>query len=311
MISAQSITKRFGNFVAVDSVSFEVAPGEILGFIGPNGAGKTTTMRMLTGFLPASEGRAVVAGHDVFDEPMKVRRKVGYLPEKPPLYNDLTIGAYLDFVAEIRGIDRSKRVRRVGEVMDQVGLIGWEHRILGSLSKGYRQRVGLAQAVIHDPQVLILDEPTSGLDPGQVAGIRAYIRGLAADRTVILSTHILPEVERLCERVVVIADGKVAADESIHSLKNRVGAGVRFRVELKPSEADQGRVPQIVGALPGVDQVRPHDEVDGFAILDVRAAEDPRTAIARVATERGWTVRAMERHDPSLEEAFLAVIGKE
>lgn len=311
MISAQSITKRFGRLVAVDNVSFEVAPGEILGFIGPNGAGKTTTMRMLTGFLPATEGKAVVAGHDVFDEPMLVRRKVGYLPEKPPLYTELTIGAYLQFVAEIRGIPRASRTRRVGEVMEQVGLMGWEERILGSLSKGYRQRVGLAQAVIHDPQVLILDEPTSGLDPGQVAGIRDYVRGLAADRTVILSTHILPEVERLCDRVVVIAGGKIAADESILSLKNRVGAGVRFRIELRPGEADEGRVPQLVGELGVVDQVRPLDPVDGFAVLDVRAPEDPRTAVARLATERGWTVRAMERHAPSLEEAFLAVIGQE
>ncbi len=310
MISAQSITKRFGKLVAVNNVSFEVAPGEILGFIGPNGAGKTTTMRMLTGFLPVSEGKAVVAGHDVFDAPMKVRKAVGYLPEKPPLYTDLTIGAYLQFVAEIRGIARSRRTRRVGEVMEQVGLMGWEDRILGSLSKGYRQRVGLAQAVIHDPKVLILDEPTSGLDPGQVAGIRDYIRGLAEDRTVILSTHILPEVERLCERVVVIAKGNLAADESILSLKDRVGAGVRFRIELRPGEDERGRVAQIVSQLGVVDQVRPLEPVDGFELLDVRAAEDPRTDIARLATEKGWTVRAMERHAPSLEEAFLAVIGE-
>ncbi|HCH66750.1 MAG TPA: hypothetical protein DFR83_28360, partial [Deltaproteobacteria bacterium] len=230
MISAQGITKRFGNFTAVRQVSFEVGRGEILGFIGPNGAGKTTTMRMLTGFLPATEGKVVVAGHDVFDENMMVRRKVGYLPEKPPLYTELSIGAYLAFVAEVRGIPSSDRTRRIGKVMEQVGLVGWEHRILGSLSKGYRQRVGLAQAVIHDPEVLILDEPTSGLDPAQVVGIRDFIRGLAEDRTVILSTHILPEVERLCERVVVISEGQLAADESIETLKNRVGQGVRFRV---------------------------------------------------------------------------------
>jgi len=316
MISAQGISKRFGNFTAVDKVAFEVGKGEILGFIGPNGAGKTTTMRMLTGFLPASEGRAVVAGHDVFEEPMEVRRKVGYLPERPPLYVELSIGAYLSFVAEIRGIPRSKRTRRIGEVMEQVGLVGWEHRILGSLSKGYRQRVGLAQAVIHDPEVLILDEPTSGLDPGQVAGIRSFVRGLAEDRTVILSTHILPEVERLCERVVIIANGKVAADDDLVSLKNRVGRGVRFLVELKGSSEAGARIPQLVGALNGVDQVKPlGDEAgvvtDGFTRLEVRAPTDPRTAIARLATEQGFVVRAMERHEPSLEEAFLAVVGAE
>jgi len=312
MISAQGISKRFGNFTAVDKVAFEVGKGEILGFIGPNGAGKTTTMRMLTGFLPASEGTAVVAGHDVFEEPMQVRRKVGYLPERPPLYNELSIGAYLSFVAEIRGIASSKRTRRIGEVMEQVGLVGWEHRILGSLSKGYRQRVGLAQAVIHDPEVLILDEPTSGLDPGQVAGIRSFVRGLAEDRTVILSTHILPEVERLCERVVIIANGKVAADNTVEGLKDKVGRGVRFLVELKGTGEGADRIPQLVGALDGVDQVKPlDDDADGFSRLEVRAPADPRTAIARLATENGFTVRAMERHEPSLEEAFLAVVGAE
>ena len=311
MISAQGITKRFGNFTAVRQVSFEVGRGEILGFIGPNGAGKTTTMRMLTGFLPATEGKVVVAGHDVFDENMMVRRKVGYLPEKPPLYTELSIGAYLAFVAEVRGIPSSDRTRRIGKVMEQVGLVGWEHRILGSLSKGYRQRVGLAQAVIHDPEVLILDEPTSGLDPAQVVGIRDFIRGLAEDRTVILSTHILPEVERLCERVVVISEGQLAADESIETLKNRVGQGVRFRVELKAGSAEEQGVPQLVGGLDVVDQVTPLGAEDGFAVLDVRAPTDPRTAIARLATEQGWTVRAMERHAPSLEEAFLSVVGHE
>lgn len=310
MISAQGMTKRFGSFTAVDNVSFEVGRGQILGFIGPNGAGKTTSMRMLTGFLPATEGRAVVAGHDVFEENMQVRRKVGYLPERPPLYTELSIGAYLGFVAEIRGIPSRDRTRRIGEVMEQVGLVGWERRILGSLSKGYRQRVGLAQAVIHDPEVLVLDEPTSGLDPGQVAGIRSFVRGLAEDRTVILSTHILPEVERLCERVVIIADGKVAADDSIEALKNRVGQGVRFRVELKADDPEG--IPRTVGALGGVEQVTPlEQDADGFAVLDVRAPSDPRTAIARLAVEHDWTVRAMERHAPSLEEAFLAVVGHE
>ena len=305
MISAQAITKRFGSFTAVHQVSFEVGRGEILGFIGPNGAGTTTTMRMLT-------GKVVVAGHDVFDENMMVRRKVGYLPERPPLYTELSIGAYLAFVAEVRGIPSGERTRRIGTVMEQVGLVGWEHRILGSLSKGYRQRVGLAQAVIHDPEVLILDEPTSGLDPGQVAGIRDFIRGLAEDRTVILSTHILPEVERLCERVVVIANGRLAADDSIESLKNRVGQGVRFRVELKSESGEAGGdVPQLVGALDVVEQVTPLGMHEGFSVLDVRAPADPRTAVARLATEHGWTVRAMERHAPSLEEAFLSVVGHE
>jgi ABC-2 type transport system ATP-binding protein len=218
MISAQNLTRRFGGFTAVNDASFEVGKGEIIGFIGPNGAGKTTTMRILTGFLPASEGRAVVAGHDVFEDSMAVRRKVGYLPESPPLYPELSIGVYLKFIAEIRGVPFKQRTKRIGEVMELVGLSGWENRILGSLSKGYRQRVGLAQAVLHDPEVLVLDEPTSGLDPTQVVGIRKFILDLASRRTVILSTHILPEVERICPRVVMINQGKIVADGPIASV---------------------------------------------------------------------------------------------
>jgi len=309
MISAQQLTKRFGTLTAVDRVSFEVERGEILGFIGPNGAGKTTTMRMLTGFIPATEGTAIVAGHDVFEAPMAVRRSVGYLPETPPLYRELTIGDYLRFVAEIRGIDARDRTRRIGQVMEQVGLSGWEKRILGSLSKGYRQRVGLAQAIIHDPPVLILDEPTSGLDPAQVAGMRDFVRRLAEDRTVILSTHILPEVELICGRAVLIAQGRVLADDTIDGLRRHAGGGIRYRIELKGG--DPSAIPARVGALAEVEQVTPLEPDQGFAVLDVRAPADPRTAVARLATEQGWTIRAMERHVPSLEEAFLAIIGAE
>ncbi len=308
MISAQQLTKRFGTLTAVDKVGFEVGKGEILGFIGPNGAGKTTTMRMLTGFIPATEGRAVVAGHDVFDEPMAVRRKVGYLPETPPLYRELTIGDYLRFVAEIRGIGGADRSRRIGQVMEQVGLTGWEGRILGSLSKGYRQRVGLAQAIIHDPPVLILDEPTSGLDPAQVVGIRDFIRRLAEDRTVILSTHILPEVERLCGRIVMILGGRIVADDTLDGIREHAGGGVRYRIELAGPQPDA--IPPQVGALAEVDQVTPQGVDGGFAVLDVRAPADPRTAVARLATDQGWTIRAMERHVPSLEESFLAIMDK-
>jgi ABC-2 type transport system ATP-binding protein len=310
MISARGLTKRFGSFTAVQDVGFEVGTGEVLGFIGPNGAGKTTTMRMLTGFLPATDGTAVVAGHDVFEEPMQVRRKVGYLPETPPLYRELSIGDYLAFVAEIREVPARERSRRVGEVMEQVGLSGWEHRILGSLSKGYRQRVGLAQAIVHDPAVLVLDEPTSGLDPGQVVGIRDFVRALAERRTVILSTHILSEVELLCRRAVIIGKGRVLADDDLDGLRERAGGGLRYRIELRGAADDQ--VAAAVGALPVVDQVRPAPErVDGFVAMDVKAPADPRTAIAGLATARGWEIRAMERHVPSLEEAFLAIVGAE
>lgn len=309
MISAQQLTKRFGDFTAVDAVSFEIARGEIVGFIGPNGAGKTTSMRMITGFIPTTEGSVVVAGHNVFEENMAVRRKVGYLPETPPLYPEMTIGAYLQFIAEIREIPRSKRLLRIGAVMEMVGLGGWEGRILGSLSKGYRQRVGLAQAVLHDPEVLILDEPTSGLDPAQVVGIREFIRGLAEDRTVVLSTHILPEVERLCPRVIMINKGKIVADDSLDGVRKHAGGGVRYRVQL--SAGVGVNLPVVVGSLPEVEQVVPGPVVEGHQELEVRAPADPRTVIARLATEKGWSVRTMEKVTPSLEEAFLAIVGKE
>jgi ABC-2 type transport system ATP-binding protein len=311
MISAQGITKNFGQIEAVHDVSFEVQPGEILGFIGPNGAGKTTTMRILTGYLPASEGRAVVAGHDVFEDPMSVRKKVGYLPESPPLYTDLSIGAYLHFVAEIRGVGRRERSSRVGEVMERVGLTGWERRIIRSLSKGYRQRVGLAQAIIHDPQVLILDEPTSGLDPGQVVGIRDFISELAADRTVILSTHILSEVELLCSRAVIISKGKLAADDTIDGLREGVGAGVRYRVLLQVPESDLDGLAAQVGALEAVQRVSPQAPEEGLQVLEIKAPGDPRSVVAALAVEKGWALHALEKVQPTLEEAFLELVGTE
>jgi ABC-2 type transport system ATP-binding protein len=309
MISAQGITKRFGSLQAVDQVTFEVGTGDVIGFIGPNGAGKTTTMRMLTGYIPATEGKAVVAGFDVFDDPMSVRRAVGYLPETPPLYKELTIGDYLHFVADIREVPRRDVSRRVGEVMEQVGLGGWEGRILGSLSKGYRQRVGLAQAVIHDPKVLILDEPTSGLDPGQVVGIREFIRNLASDRTVILSTHILAEVERLCPRVILINKGRIVADGPMDEVRMR-GGGIRYRVELR-ADVEPQVLATTVGALGPVERVHPRGDHDGFSVLELQASEDPRTAVAALATEKGWGIRAMEKVVPRLEDAFLAITGKE
>jgi ABC-2 type transport system ATP-binding protein len=242
---------------------------------------------------------------------MSVRRRVGYLPETPPLYPELTIGDYLHFVAEIREVPAKSRSKKIGEVMEKVGLQGWEGRVLGSLSKGYRQRVGLAQAVLHDPEVLILDEPTSGLDPGQVVGIREFIRALAVDRTVILSTHILPEVEMLCRRAVVIGRGKVLGEGTLDQLRDRVGAGIRFRVELAGAGLDAAGLSTRVGALPMVERVTPLGEADGFQVLELRASADPRTAVARLATESAWSIRAMERHQPTLEEAFLAIVGQE
>ncbi len=306
MIEARGITKHFGPFVAVKDVSFTVGRGTILGIIGPNGAGKTTTMRILTGFLPATAGEARVAGFDVFEQPMEVKKRVGYLPETPPLYTELTVGDYLSFVAEIRGVPRRGRWSRIGEVMDRVGLTGWERRILGSLSKGYRQRVGLAQALIHDPPVLILDEPTSGLDPAQNVGIRELITEIGSERTVVLSTHILAEVEATCTEVVVINRGSVAASGSLEQVRTQATGGVRYHVELQGTDVARG-----VGAIDEVELVEPSDTADGFQLLVVRAPADPRPAIAALAQRSGWTLRAMERIQPSLEEAFLAIVGRE
>ncbi len=305
MIEVIGLHKAYGPRLALRDVSFNVAKGEIAAFLGPNGAGKTTTMRILTGFLPADAGEVRVAGFDVFDDPHAVRQRVGYLPETPPLYPELSVGVYLDFCAELRGMARKDRSRRVGETMERVGLVGWERRLLGSLSKGYRQRVGLAQAILHDPPVLILDEPTSGLDPAQVAGIRDLVLSLAGDHTVILSTHILSEVEALCPRAVVIANGQIVADGAIEELRGRAAGGPWTYVEVQGIEGPQ------LGRLPGVKLVEPLGEVNGWAAWRVRAEGDPREGLAASAASGAFRMRALERRLPSLEEAFISIVGRE
>jgi ABC-2 type transport system ATP-binding protein len=218
MIEVRNLTKRYGELTAIRDVSFSVARGEILGFLGPNGAGKTTTMRILTGYMPASAGTVTVDGFDVFENSFEVRRRIGYLPETPPLYTDMTVESYLDFVARIKGVARMEIGGATERVLQTCGLVEVRHRLAGHLSKGYRQRVGLAQALIHDPPVLVLDEPTIGLDPRQIIEIRKLIRTLAGDRTVILSTHILPEVSQICEKVVILASGRIALEERMDTL---------------------------------------------------------------------------------------------
>lgn len=218
MIEVHELTKRYGERVAVSGVSFSVAKGEVLGFLGPNGAGKTTTMRMLTGFLPPSSGSARIAGFDVFHESDHVRRRIGYLPENPPLYVDMTVKAYLDFVARLKGVARSRVHEARDRAIERTGLQSVAGRLLGHLSKGYRQRAGLAQAIINDPEVLVLDEPTIGLDPRQIIEIRSLIRDLSGERTVILSTHILPEVSQVCDKVVIINHGRIACEDTLSNL---------------------------------------------------------------------------------------------
>jgi ABC-2 type transport system ATP-binding protein len=310
MIEARGLTKRYGNVLAVDHIDLEIQGRGIVGFLGPNGAGKTTTMRMLTGWLPLTEGTAKVAGFDVFDEPLQVKARVGYLPESPPLYPDLTVGEYLAFVAEIRGVPRLRRLARVGDVMDRVGLRDMERRLTGALSKGYRQRVGLAQAILHDPQVLILDEPTSGLDPAQLVGVRRLIQELAQERLVLLSTHILTEVEQLCERVVLIHRGKVVGDGSVDSLAGQTGTG--SWLELICDGAGEEATARLA-ALSSVTSVERLLPVPGSRSARFRlkgtAAMAPE--VASLAGSLGWVVHAVAPRAASLEEVFLSLVEVE
>lgn len=218
MIEVKNLTKLYGNFTAIKNVSFKAERGSILGFLGPNGAGKTTTMRIITGYMPASNGTVLIDGLDIFSQSLEARRRIGYLPENPPLYNDMRVEPYLRFVAKLRGVARSKMQSALDHALEVCGLTEMRGRICGQLSKGYRQRVGLAQALIHDPQVLVLDEPTIGLDPRQIHEIRSLIKALSGERTVVLSTHILPEVSQICDRVVIIADGQVVLEEKLSQI---------------------------------------------------------------------------------------------
>ena len=241
MIEVQHLTKRYGRVTAVDDVSFRVERGEILGFLGPNGAGKTTTMRILTGYMPATEGKAIVAGFDVFDQPIEAKRRTGYLPETPPLYPDMSVSEYLDFVAKIKGVPVGRPARSASStVMERTRIADMANRLCGKLSKGYKQRVGLAQALIHNPDVLILDEPTAGLDPKQIIETRELIKELAGDHTIILSTHILPEVAQTCQRVVIINKGQVVAVDTPDNLTARLRGSETMYLQVDASGADAG-----------------------------------------------------------------------
>src|SRR5438876_10116901 len=262
MIEVEHLTKNYGLVNAISDVSFSVAPGQIVGFLGPNGAGKSTTMRILACFMPASSGVARVAGHDVFRESMEVRRRIGYLPESVPLYTDMRVAAYLEFVAEVKGVSRAERRRRVADVMDRCMVADVQNRLIGKLSKGYRQRVGLAQAIVSDPEVLILDEPTIGLDPKQITEIRSLIKSLAGQHTVILSTHILPEVSMVCSSVVIINQGVIVAQGPIDSLVEQFFPTARVEVEIAGPSPDAVR--EALGVIPGVVSVTDVPGSDGI-----------------------------------------------
>jgi ABC-2 type transport system ATP-binding protein len=310
VIEVQHLTKRYGRFTAVEDVSFRVERGEILGFLGPNGAGKTTTMRILTGYMPATDGQALVAGFDVFDQPIEAKRRTGYLPETPPLYPDMTVGEYLAFVAKIKGVPSADRKQRIKAVMERTRIDDVAKRACTKLSKGYRQRVGLAQALIHNPDVLILDEPTAGLDPKQIIETRQLIKELAGDHTIILSTHILPEVSQTCERVVIINKGRVVAVDTPDNLTARLQGSETLYVQVDAPGADPGTA---LARLPGVTRVAEADRRDGVVgyEVDSERGRDVRRDLARSVVSSGWGLLELRPMRMSLEQIFLSLTTEE
>lgn len=305
MIEVQDLTKSYGTVTAVDHVSFTVNKGEILGFLGPNGAGKTTTMRILTSYMPATSGTARVAGFDVFSNSMDVRRHIGYLPETPPVYPDMSVESYLDFVARIKNVPAERRADRVSDALRKTSLEDKRSELIKRLSRGYKQRVGLAQALVHDPDVIILDEPTVGLDPKQIIEVRNLIKGLAGNHTIILSTHILPEVSMTCDRVVIINKGKVAAVDTPQNLTSQLKGGQKIRIEL---EAPERGLRELLGQIPGTSRLTIESpRADGHLSATVEAAQgnDIRSQIAARVVEKGWPLYELHGVSLSLEEIFL------
>jgi len=312
MIKVEGLTKRYARNVAVDHISFEVEKGQIVGFLGPNGAGKTTTMRMLTCFMPPTEGSAQVAGFDVRENPMEVKRRIGYLPETPPLYPEMEVIEYLNFVGRIKGVPKGSLKGRIDEVMQKCAVTDVRNKEIGKLSKGYRQRVGLAQAIVHNPDVLILDEPTSGLDPHQIIETRDLIKGLSGDHTIILSTHILPEVEQTCQRVMIINRGKLVATDTMENLSSRLHGAETVAVEVLPRDGSPSpqwveSVQQKLERVPGVSRVVPKDAKDGRARFTVESQKGShvRPELARAVIESGWQLNELHGMGLSLEEIFL------
>ena len=315
MITVKDLTKRYARTTAVDHISFEVQKGQIVGFLGPNGAGKTTTMRVLTCFLPPSSGAARVAGFDVLEQPLEVKKRIGYLPETPPLYPEMDTTHYLTFVGKLKGLSGSDLRRRVDYVCERCAIADVKHKLLGKLSKGYRQRVGLAQAIIHNPDVLILDEPTAGLDPKQINETRDLIKSLAGDHTIILSTHILPEVEQTCEQVIIINKGKLVATDSVHNLQNRARGGESVLVEVagRNGNLDSAAVQRRLEQLSGSGRVLVKGKQGNRMVFEVESQQGHsiRGDIARAVVEAGWDLNELRPAAVSLEEVFLQLTATE
>jgi ABC-2 type transport system ATP-binding protein len=327
MIRVEGLTKQYGRIPAIEELTFSVDKGEIVGFLGLNGAGKTTTMRILAGFIPATAGRAAIAGHDVSTDSIEARRRIGYLPENAPLYTDMPVRAYLDFVGKLKGIEARARAARIGAVLESCGVEAVADRLIGRLSKGYRQRVGLAQALLGDPEVLILDEPTTGLDPAQIREIRGLIRRLAGERTVILSTHILPEVEMICSRVLIVHRGRLLADGRPETIGRELGVGGTVVIEaaapagpLAFALADVVAPGQPERTLPdrGVEILPAPDGAGAGAagpVARVRVTPPPgpdlRPALARAVMDHGWPLLELRGAEATLETAFISLVTRD
>jgi ABC-2 type transport system ATP-binding protein len=307
MIDVQQITKRYGDRTAIERVTFSVGTGEVLAFLGPNGAGKTTTMRILTCFMPATEGTATVDGFDCFAQPMEVKRRIGYLPETPPVYQELTVTEYLAFAGRLKGMKAAGLRQRLPLVIEQTSLGDVQHRLIGNLSRGYRQRVGLAQALLHDPPVLILDEPTTGLDPKQIIEIRELIKGLAGSHTIILSTHILPEATAVCQRVVIINEGRIVAVDTPEHLSARLRRSEKISLTVKnppPNFAERLR------GIPGVVSVFPQPG-GGTWLVECALGHDLRDELARFVVTNNWGFLELTTISMTLEDVFLRLTQHE
>jgi ABC-2 type transport system ATP-binding protein len=315
MISVKELSKRYARNTAVDHISFEVERGQIVGFLGPNGAGKTTTMRMLTCFLPPTAGTAMVAGFDVLEQPLEVKKRIGYLPEAPPLYMEMRTAEYLTFVGKLKGLSGAELRQRVEAVCERCAIADVKNKLLGKLSKGYRQRVGLTQAIIHNPDVLILDEPTAGLDPKQINETRELIRSLAGDHTIILSTHILPEVEQTCQQVIIINKGKLVATDSVSNLQNRArGAeSILLEVAARNGTLDSSTVQSRLEKVAGVSRVVFKEKRQNRSLFEVenRRGSVVRGDLARAVVESGWDLNELRPAAVSLEEVFLQLTGEQ
>jgi ABC-2 type transport system ATP-binding protein len=313
MITVKELTKRYARNTAVDHISFEIEKGQIVGFLGPNGAGKTTTMRMLTCFLPPTAGSAIVAGFDVLEEPMEVKKRIGYLPETPPLYPEMMTGEYLAFVGSLKGLRGAELKQRIDYVSERCAVADVRNKQLGKLSKGYRQRVGLAQAIIHNPDVLILDEPTSGLDPKQINETRDLIKSLAGDHTIILSTHILSEVEQICQQVIIISKGKLVATDTVDNLQGRSRGAESVLVEVagRNGALDPAAVQARLGKVSGVNRIVLKQKQETHSIFEVETQKDHfvRGDLARAIVEAGWDLNELRSAAISLEEIFLELTG--